>query len=58
MPMSLRRGLVALNDPKAVLRAVCVQDLTKEDFPLPSLGPRLVELLDEVRVGRGFQYIR
>ena len=38
--------------------AVCVQDLTKDDFPLPTLGPRLVELLDEVRAGRGFQYIR
>ena len=35
-----------------------MQDLTKEDFPLPTLGPRLVELLDEVCVGRGFQYIR
>lgn len=35
-----------------------MQDVTKEEFSLPTLGPKLVELLEEVRVGRGFQLIR
>lgn len=34
------------------------QDVRREDFPLATLGPKLRGLLDEVRVGRGFQFIR
>jgi len=36
----------------------CVQDLTKHDFPLPNLGPKLKQLLREAQFGRGFQLIR
>jgi len=32
--------------------------ITRDDFPLPSLGPRLNKLLDEVLNGRGFVLIR
>ncbi len=32
--------------------------LTKEDFPLPTLGKKLVGLGKEVNQGRGFQLVR
>ena len=32
--------------------------MTTEDFPLPSLGPRLVAFREEVSRGRGFQLFR
>lgn len=35
-----------------------LQDLRKEDVPLPKLGPKLQLLLKEVQFGRGFQLIR
>jgi hypothetical protein len=31
---------------------------TREDFPLPTLGPRLQNILDEVENGRGFALLR
>ena len=34
------------------------QDVTKEHFSLPSLGPKLESLRDEVRFGRGWALIR
>lgn len=42
----------------AEMSSLSVQDVTKDEFPLPKLGPKLKELLEEVRVGRGFQVIR
>lgn len=35
-----------------------MQDLSKESFPLPTLGPKLVSIRDEVVNGKGFQLIR
>lgn len=35
-----------------------MQDITKEEFPLPNLGPKLVDFREEVRTGRGFQLFR
>lgn len=35
-----------------------IQTITKTEFPLPTLGPILEELRDEVRAGRGFALIR
>lgn len=34
------------------------QDLTKEDFVIPVLGPKLLAIRDEVINGRGFSVIR
>ena len=34
------------------------QELTKEDFPLPTLGPKLVQIRDNVLFGLGFQIIK
>jgi hypothetical protein len=34
------------------------QALTHDDFPLPTLGPRLTRILDEVLDGRGFVLLR
>ena len=31
---------------------------TAAEFPLPTLGPKLKDLLEEVKTGRGFQLIR
>lgn len=31
---------------------------SREHFPLPTLGPKLEELGEEVRIGRGFQLLR
>ncbi len=33
-----------------------LQDLTRQDFPLPTLGPLLARLQDEAVFGRGFQF--
>ena len=44
-------------DPSEQTRLL-VQDLKKEDVPLPKLGPKLHLLLKEVQFGRGFQLIR
>ena len=30
----------------------------REGFPLPTLGPKLEQLREEVRIGRGFQLLR
>jgi hypothetical protein len=35
-----------------------LQTVTKEDFPLPTLGPYLESVRDEVVSGRGFALIR
>ena len=35
-----------------------MQDITQADFPLAMLGPKLVAMREEVRIGRGFQLIR
>ncbi len=43
------RGLSSEADLKA---------LKKEDFPLPTLGPKLVELAKGVSHGRGFQFVK
>ena len=34
------------------------QELTKEDFPLPTLGPKLVQIRDNALFGLGFQLIK
>jgi hypothetical protein len=31
---------------------------TREQFPLPTLGPKLEAFREEVRIGRGFQLLR
>lgn len=31
---------------------------TREAFPLPTFGPKLEQLREEVRIGRGFQLLR
>ena len=36
----------------------CLQDMTKEDFPLPSLSSKLVALRDQVVHGTGFVLLR
>ena len=33
-------------------------DITKEDFPLPTLGPRMAALRNEIEGGRGFAVLR
>jgi len=38
--------------------SVDLTSLNSDDFPLPTLGPRLLRLLDEVLNGRGFMLIR
>lgn len=35
----------------------CLQDVTQEDFPLPTLGPKLKAIIREVTHGRGFKLI-
>ncbi|KAK9803616.1 hypothetical protein WJX72_005474 [[Myrmecia] bisecta] len=35
-----------------------IKDVTQVDFPLPTLGPRLIQIRDEVVNGRGFQLLR
>ncbi len=35
-----------------------IKGLKKEDFPLPTFGPKLVELALNVSHGRGFQFIK
>lgn len=32
--------------------------LSKADFPLPTLGPKLEAIRENVRIGRGFQLIK
>lgn len=44
--------------PDRPMRLLSLQDLTQHDFPLPTLGPRLVEIHEEVVHGRGFQLIK
>lgn len=39
-------------------RAMSIQEITPEQFALPTLGPRLDALLDELLDGRGFVLIR
>ena len=41
-----------------VRHAVSVQQITKAEFQLPTLGPRLEAIRDEVRFGRGWALIR
>ena len=37
---------------------VWMQQVTREDFSLPTLGAKLEGYREEVRVGRGFQLFR
>ena len=46
-------SLQLLTSPCALLL-----QLTKDDFPLPTLGGKLVGLGKEVNQGRGFQLVR
>eukprot|EP00884_Botryococcus_braunii_P007135 jgi/Botrbrau1/16422/Bobra.0142s0021.1 len=39
-------------------RGLDVKDVTKDDFPLPTLGPKLEGFREEARAGRGFVLIR
>jgi hypothetical protein len=39
-------------------RGLAMADVTREDFPLPVLGPFLAELENTVRTGRGFALLR
>ena len=34
------------------------QDMSREDFPLPTLGPKLEAVRDEVILGKGFHLLR
>ncbi|MEM9682464.1 MAG: TauD/TfdA family dioxygenase [Pseudomonadota bacterium] len=49
-----------LNAATAVLKSKGIGPLefTKEDFPLPTLGPQLAELLEDIEYGRGFALLR
>jgi hypothetical protein len=38
--------------------SIDLTSITRDDFPLPRLGPRLHDLLDEVLIGRGFVLIQ
>lgn len=38
--------------------SAAVQKVTREDFPLPTLGAKLEGFREEVRIGRGFQLFR
>lgn len=46
----------ALQGAKA--RGLGIPDIAKDDFPLPTLGPKLAEMLAEMESGRGFVLIR
>ena len=35
-----------------------MQEITRQEFPLPSLGPKLESFRDEVVLGRGFYLIK
>ena len=35
-----------------------LEDIKRSDFPLPNLGPRILELLNDLKTGRGFFVIR
>lgn len=37
---------------------LALKDITADDFPLPTLGPRLTELRNDVMEGRGFALVR
>ena len=50
--------LTAYKHNALLTSALHTQDVTKQDFPLPNLGPKLVGFREEVRSGRGFQIIR
>ncbi|MCK8783689.1 TauD/TfdA family dioxygenase [Roseomonas sp. NAR14] len=39
-------------------RGLATTAITRDDFPLPTLGPRLAALREEARLGRGFFLIR
>jgi hypothetical protein len=42
----------------AVARGADIARLTQADFPLPTLGPKLSRVLDELLLGRGFVLLR
>ena len=44
-----------LRPPRALPPA---QDLTRDDFQLPVLGSKLLQIRDEVVIGKGFHVIR
>src|SRR4051794_6200555 len=39
-------------------RGLVVEAIERDDFPLPTLGPRLLDYLTEIRIGRGFVVLR
>lgn len=39
-------------------RSIALETIRREDFPLPTLGPKLLEHLREIQVGRGFVVLR
>lgn len=41
-----------------VSREIALESIRRDDFPLPTLGPRLREHLREIRLGRGFVVLR
>ncbi len=49
--------LAAATDALAV-RGLGPLEFGRDDFPLPGLGPKLVELLEEIEYGRGFVLLR
>jgi hypothetical protein len=49
----LERATTALHD-----RGIPPLEFRKEDFPLPTLGPKLIDLLDDVEYGRGFVVLK
>ena len=42
----------------AATQSLAIKDITRADFKLPNLGPRLVAVLDEIMSGRGFILMR
>jgi hypothetical protein len=51
--LATNRAIERLHNPE-----IDLVKLRREDFPLPTLGPRLDRMLDEVLTGRGFVLIR
>ena len=60
--MMAHRGLALRSGSSTHLRPPCpnppAQDLTRDDFKLPVLGAKLLQIRDEVVVGKGFHVIR
>ena len=57
LKLSLTSQLLALPS-WVVAESLCDLQLRKEDYHLPTLGPKIIELGKEVSLGKGFHLIR